>query len=58
MEIKRKIQIGFISFMVLSILGYIYHPIITACLDLLFIWGVHLRLKKLGIKTTYFKKKK
>lgn len=56
--IKKIILITIISFVVLSIIGYIYYPIITAFLDILFIWGVHVRLKKMGFRMTYLKKKK
>jgi len=56
--IKKIILITFISFVGLSVIGYIYHPIITAFLDILFIWGAHVRLKKMGFRMTYFKKKK
>ena len=56
--IKKIILITVISFVVLSIIGYIYYPITTAFLDILFIWGAHVRLKKMGFRMTYLKKKK
>ena len=56
--VRVIVLITFISFVVLSTLGYIYHPIITACLDMLFIWGIYKWLKKRGIKTNIILRKK
>ena len=57
-RIKRKIQIGAILFISFSVIGYIYHPILTAIADVIVLWSIHLWTKRMGIKTTYFKKKK
>ena len=50
---KRIIQIGFISFVVLSILGYVYYPIPTLFLDIIVIWLASRWFKKIGVKTTF-----
>lgn len=55
---KRIIQIGFISFVVLSTLGYVYYPIPTLFLDVLVIWLTSRWAKKRGIKTTFTFKRK
>ena len=57
-KIKRKIQIGFISFVVLSILGYIFYPIQTLIGDIIIVWLSIRWAKKIGVKTTFLKKKK
>lgn len=56
--IKRKIQIGAVLFIGLSVIGYIYNPILTTIVDVIVLWSIHLWTKRMGIKTTYFKKKK
>jgi hypothetical protein len=56
--IKRKVQIGLILFVGLSVFGYMNYPILTAIADILVIWSVRLWIKRMGIRTVYFKKKK
>jgi hypothetical protein len=58
MGIKRKILIGFILYIVFSILGYIYHPVTTLIIDTLIILGIYVWFKKKQIKIKFFKKKK
>ena len=58
MGIKRKIQIGIVLFITLSVLGYIYYPILTILFDVLFIWGVYKWGVKKGIKMTFTFKRK
>jgi hypothetical protein len=59
MEIKRKIQIGILSYICLLVLGYIFYPIITFLFNVISIGLLHKWFKKRGIKMTFtFKKKK
>jgi hypothetical protein len=58
MEIKNKIQIGIILYIILSILGYVYYPITTLTIDVLIIMIIYLLLKKKNIKFKLTKKNK
>jgi hypothetical protein len=58
MEIKNKIQIGLILYIILSILGYVYYPITTLAIDILIVISIYLLLKKKNIKFKLTKKNK
>jgi uncharacterized membrane-anchored protein len=58
MGIKRKIQIWLIFFVVSSILGYMYQPIVTFIVNILTIGIFYFWIKKKNIKVTFVKKKK
>lgn len=53
MGVKRKIRIGFITFIILSVLGYIFYPIVTLFFDIVTIWLTSIWFKKIGVKTTF-----
>jgi len=55
-KLKRTIQIGGFTFIGVSIIGYIFYPIITGIFNILFVWFVFKWLKKRGVRVNFHKK--